>query len=209
MTDSTQRRRLVDILDNGNADNLREQWDSTEAAADFAPLPAGTYECHIMTGELGQSRKGTPQYTLTFKVIDGEYENRQVWHTLYLTAAALPMAKRDLAKIAVTDLTQLETPLPVGVIRCRVKVALRTDDNGEQYNRVKQFTVLCIDEPERDPFALAEDDAADGPGNTPETATESVESAGGNSSPRREYNMDADGDSSFDPAQLDAELSGR
>jgi len=183
------RRKLADILD-GDADNLRRQWNDTEAAQDFAPLPAATYECHIMSGELGQSRKGTPQYTIVFRVIDGEHANRQVWHRLYLTAAALPMAKRDLAKLAVTDLAQLEKPLPTGIIRCRVRVALRRDDDGTERNRVRGFDVLGIDEPERDPFAPADGAATD---DTPDAAGENGEPA-------------ADADTSFDPVALDAQL---
>ena len=57
------------------------------------------------------------------------------------------MAKRDLAKLGVTALEQLERPLPPG-IRCKVKLALRRDDDGTEYNRVKTFEVVGIDPPE-------------------------------------------------------------
>lgn len=95
---------------------------------------------------------GTPGYKLTFKVLEGDHAGRQFWHDIWLTPAALPMAKRDLGKLAVTDLEQLERPLPPG-IRCAVKLALRRDDDGSEYNRVRRFDVLGIDEPERDAFA--------------------------------------------------------
>ena len=62
------------------------------------------------------------------------------------------MAKRDLAKLGVTALEQLERPLPPG-IRCKVKLALRRDDDGTEYNRVKHFEVVGIDPPELDAFA--------------------------------------------------------
>ena len=52
----------------------------------------------------------------------------------------------------VTSLEQLERPLPPG-IRCRLKRALRQDDDGTEFNRVKTFEVVGIDEPETDPFA--------------------------------------------------------
>ena len=65
------------------------------------------------------------------------------------------MAKRDLAKLGVTALEQLERPLPPG-IRCRVKLTLRNDDDGSEYNRVKTFEVVGIDPPEVDPFAPAD-----------------------------------------------------
>ena len=62
------------------------------------------------------------------------------------------MAKRDLAKLGVTALEQLEQPLPPG-IRCKVKLALRRDDDGTEYNRVKRFEAVGIDPPEQDAFA--------------------------------------------------------
>ena len=62
------------------------------------------------------------------------------------------MAKRDLGKLGVTSLDQLEQPLPSG-IRCTVKLVLRRDDDGTEYNRVRRFDVVGIDEPERDAFA--------------------------------------------------------
>lgn len=152
----SSRRRLCDILA-GQTEEIRKQWDQTEAAADFAPLPTGHYECHVQSGELETNRNGTPQYTLTFRVVEGEYTGRQLWHPLYLTAAALPMAKRDLGKLGVTALDQLERPLPPGRIRCRVRVVLRQADDGAKFNRARSFEVLRIDEPEADPFAPAED----------------------------------------------------
>lgn len=62
------------------------------------------------------------------------------------------MAKRDLAKIGVTSLEQLDSPLPQG-IRCKIVVALRKDDDGTERNRVVRFEVLGIDEPVKDAFA--------------------------------------------------------
>lgn len=151
------RMRLTEILRGGDANRLQAAWASTEAAADLGPLPAGEYICHVIGGELetGHTR-GTPGYKLTFAVIDGEFKGRRVWHDIWLTEAALPLAKRDLGKLGVTSLEQLEQPLPQG-IRCVVKVVLRRDDDGAERNRVKSFDVVGIDLPPVDPFAPAED----------------------------------------------------
>ena len=65
------------------------------------------------------------------------------------------MAKRDLSKLGVSELDQLEQPLPAG-IRCRVKLALRKDDNGAEFNKVRRFDVEGIDAPEPDDFAPAD-----------------------------------------------------
>ena len=44
------------------------------------------------------------------------------------------MAKRDLGKLGVTEIEQLEQPLPLG-IRCSVKLALRRDDDGTTFSQ--------------------------------------------------------------------------
>jgi len=160
--DNAPRRRLTDIL-NGGADSLRDAWDRTEAAAEFAPLPAGVYTARLVRGELFTARSGTPGYKLTFRVLDGDHIGRLLWHDLWLTPQALPMTKRDLGKLGISAVEQLEAPLPPG-IRCTCKVALRRDDDGTEHNRVRGFEVLGIDaEPTLDAdFAPA--DAEGGPG---------------------------------------------
>jgi len=143
---------LSDILSADNGGNIHDLWDSTEAADDFAPLPAGKYLCRLKSGELGTSRSGTPQYTLRFEVLEGDHTGRQVWHSVYLTPAALPMTKRDLEKIGVKSLEQLESPIAKG-FRCAVQVVRRKSDDGSEHNRVRSFEVLGIDPPEVDPYA--------------------------------------------------------
>ncbi len=153
------RKSLSDILREGDRDGLASAWDTTEAASDFAPLPAGEYVARIVSGELFTSKtNATPGYKLSFRVLEGEHAGRQFWHDVWLTPAALPMAKRDLGKLGVTSIDMLERPLPAG-IRCAVKLVLRRDDDGAEYNRVRAFAVVGIDEPKRDEFAP--DDPAD------------------------------------------------
>ncbi|MBC8355096.1 MAG: DUF669 domain-containing protein [Planctomycetes bacterium] len=159
--------KLTDILGNGGGfDDFRDQWDNTEAADEFGPLPSGEYVAHIVNGELEQSRsKSTPGYKLDFKVIEGDHAGRHFWHDVWLTAAALPQAKRDLGKIGVTDLAQLEQPLP-RFIRVKAKVVLRRDDDGTENSRVRRFDVLGIDEPEKDEFAPDDDTTEAGDNST-------------------------------------------
>ena len=148
-----QRKSLSDILHNGQLGKLSQAWAETTAAKDFAPLPSGEYVCHITNGELETSRtNSTPGYKIEFTVLDGEFAKRKVWHDCWLTEAALPQSKRDLGKLGVTSLDQLNQPLPRG-IRCKVRVVLRTDDSGAQFNKVRSFEVIGLDVPERDPFA--------------------------------------------------------
>jgi hypothetical protein len=109
------RKSLVDVLNGTSRDELARQFDEAEAAGDMLPLPRGEYRCRLTDGELVTSKGGTPGYQVVFTVDDGEHKGRKLWHTSWLTAAALPMSKRDLAKLGVTSLDMLDRPLPAGV----------------------------------------------------------------------------------------------
>src|SRR5262245_8114286 len=133
------RKKLADILQlNSDREQLSHLWRATAAAEERGPLPPGEYAFRVQTGELFTSKRGTPGYKLTLEVTEGEHEGRRAWVDFWLTAAALPMTKRDLAKIGVTDLEQLERPLPPGIL-IRGKLALRRDDDGNESNRLVRF----------------------------------------------------------------------
>ena len=137
------RKSLVDVLTGSSRAELARQFDEAEAAGDMLPLPRGTYRCRVTDGELVTSKGGTPGYSLTFAVDGGEHKGRKLWHTAWLTPAALPMTKRDLAKLGVTSLDMLDGPLPPGFV-CDVKVVVRADDDGVERNRVVSFVVVEV-----------------------------------------------------------------
>ena len=136
------RKSLVDVL-GGTRDELARQFAEAEAAGDMVTLPRGTYRCRVTDGEVVTSKSGTPGFQLVFTVDDGEHKGRKLWHTAWLTPAALPMSKRDLAKLGVTSLDMLDRPLPACFV-CDVKVAVRADDDGVERNRVVSFTVVDV-----------------------------------------------------------------
>jgi hypothetical protein len=140
------RKKLSDILQqNGDRERLTGLWKTTDAAAEFAPLPKGEYVFRIVSGELFTSKsRGTPGYKLTLEVTEGEYEGRRAWCDFWLTPAALPMTKRDLAKIGVVNLEQLEQRLPSGIL-IKGKLALRTDDDGTETNRMVRFEYIGLE----------------------------------------------------------------
>lgn len=157
------RKSLSEILHNGQQSKLASAWQSTAAAGELEPLPPGEYVATIERGELFTAKSGTPGFKLSFRIIEGAHTGRHCWHDIWLTEAAVALAKRDLSKIGVASLDQLERPLPQGIV-CRVKLVLRTGDDGAEFNRVKRFDVVRIDAPPQDPFAPAADDA--GPADT-------------------------------------------
>jgi hypothetical protein len=143
--------KIVDIFGDGS-EEARRLFDSAEAAADLTPLPRGTYVCHVLEAKLIRAKTGTQGCQLTFKVLEGEHADRRVWHELWITDKAVAMTKRELGKLGVVRLEQLEKPLPQG-IRCKVEVVLRQDDEGFERNRVRDFVVVGWDQPTPDPFA--------------------------------------------------------
>ncbi|WP_165249237.1 DUF669 domain-containing protein [Paludisphaera soli] len=138
------RPRLDDILTGGSGGgNFDDLWNSTEAAGELEPLPAGTYRALVTNGELATSRaKGTPSYKLTLDVIDPpSHAGRRIWHDLWLTPPALPSTKRDLAKLGIVSPAQLRQAPRSGMV-VEVKLALRTGDDGATFNRVGSFKVV-------------------------------------------------------------------
>lgn len=145
--------KLQDILRaQGTLDTIASAWGTTEAAGDFDLLPKGEYLADVVKGDAIESQsKGTPGYRLTFEVVDGEHQGRRFWHEVWFNGGALSRTKRDLAKLGVTDLAQLERPLPA-VFRCQVTLTVRRDDDFES-NRVRKFDVVDVIRPEPDAFA--------------------------------------------------------
>ena len=145
--------KLSDIL--SDSSDFFNNWNDVKAADSFGPLPPGTYVCHIVKGEPGESRrKQTPCYTLTFRVIEGEFVGRFLWHEIWLTDAAKAIAKREFDKLGFNDpKRQMRQPIPPDRIRCRVKAVIHKDDGGNEHNTVKDFDVIGIDTPKADPFA--------------------------------------------------------
>lgn len=149
--------RLTDLLADTGQGDLATQWADTTAAAERELLPPGKYLCRVARGELGKSRTGTPRYTVRFDVMDGPHAGAAVFADHWLTAAALPQTKRDLAKLGVQSLSQLERPVPPGIV-CEVHVVIRSTDGGDQRNAVKRFNFVrhdaaAVDDPDFAPPA--------------------------------------------------------
>jgi hypothetical protein len=163
-----ERKKLSDILLNSDRERLERTWSTTKPADDLKPIPAGDYRCRVTSGELFTSKSGTPGYKLTLEVLDGEHAGRRVWHDVWLTEAALAMAKRDLAKLGIDRPEQLERPLPEGII-ISARVALKRNDDGTEYNRVVRFDFVAVEPPALEPFAPGKDEPDAKPGETTDT----------------------------------------
>ncbi len=146
-----ERKKLSDILLNSERDRIAGIWANAKPAADLKPIPPGEYRCRVMEGALFNAKGGTPGYKLTLEVREGEHAGRRLWHDIWLSEAAISLAKRDLGKLGVTSLEQLERPLPEGIIVV-AKVALRRGDSGEEFNRITRFEVIAVEPPSPEPY---------------------------------------------------------
>jgi hypothetical protein len=134
------RQSLTGIL-NGD---LAAAFNAAAPATDGLPPITDSPVLCAVSGGLKTSRGGTPGYTLVFEVVEGQFTGRRLYHDLWLTPAAMPLAKRDLARLGITTAEQLTKPIPPGIL-CEVKHVVRTDDDGVQRNAVKSFAVTGVD----------------------------------------------------------------
>jgi hypothetical protein len=145
------RMKLSEILANPDRGSLEHAWNKTTPADERKPLPAGEYRCRLLEGSLFNANSGTPGYKLAFEVIEGEHAGRRVWHDIWLTEAAMPMAKRDLARIGIERFQELDRPLPEGII-VSATIRVRRNDNGIEFNHIVSYRVVANEPPVGDPF---------------------------------------------------------
>jgi hypothetical protein len=152
------KKSLTEILHAGNGGSwINSDWNSVAPAPEFAPLPAGRYVAHLIDKSFAESSKGTPGVKLVFAVVEGEHKGRKLWYDIWLTEAAKPQARRDLAKLGIMNKAQLEAALPTDKrIRCELRVVTRTGDSGDTFNVVRSFEAVgVVDVPQEpaDPYA--------------------------------------------------------
>jgi len=143
------RRSFSDIAAGEDAQAFAARFDATAPADELQPIPVGRYQCLVVAGEFSSSRNATPGYRVEFQVREGEHAGRRLWLDCWLSEKALPLARRDLAKLGIDRFEQLQKPLPRGLL-ADVKVGLRTGEDGAQWNRVLDFAIVgrvSVDDP--------------------------------------------------------------
>ena len=142
-------KRLTDILGNSEVDAIRQTWAATEASGESGPLPGGEYLA-VVGGVRRRQNWHAERENPARGPSPSVHESATVARC-WLTPAAMPGSKRDLMKLGILDLEQLNRPIPPGII-VSVKVALRKDDDGTERNRLTKFDVLRIEPPMPNPF---------------------------------------------------------
>jgi hypothetical protein len=152
------RKSLSDILQGDQRARLQAAWDTAKPADELTPLPKGEYVAALESTESFQAKTGTAGFKLTFRVVEGPCAGRKCWYDVWLTEAAASMTLRDLSKLGINHVEQLDQPTPQGIV-CTVKVVVRKNDDGGEFTKVKSFDVLRIEPPTSDPFAPANTDS--------------------------------------------------
>ncbi len=122
-------------------------FDATTVEPDegFTPIPAGQYTAVITGSEMKKTNAGNGEYlSLTFQIIEGQYENRLIWTNLNIknpNETAVKIAKGELSAIcrAVDVLKpQDSSELHDIPLLINIKVA-RRKDTGDLRSEIKGY----------------------------------------------------------------------
>ncbi len=132
---------------------LADAFNGTPPAEVLDPIPAGEYQARAVDARLDETRTGTPFYAMRLDVVAGEHAGRRLVARWYLSPAALPYSRRDLAALGLDAFARLERgDVPGGLLR--VRVALRRDDDGTGRNEVRSV-LPCASSASPPPLAAA------------------------------------------------------
>lgn len=152
---------------NGNSNNdAFGAFDAIEAAAEYAPLPAGAYTSRVVRGSKETTKSGTPYYRIVFEVLnEGEHKAKKVSRPFWFTPKAMPYSKRDLAPFGLTTAASLSAPFPPPgrEIVCRLTVTLQIDDDGQERNDIRKIEIVSTSDSPALKFGVPPQPAKGGP----------------------------------------------
>ena len=91
---------MNEAVDFSEGDSLVVDFNSVDDVS-FEAMPKGVYPVVVDECEFGYSQsKGTPMWTLTLEVSEGEYAGRKLFTHLVFAGAGLPITKRQIGRIA-------------------------------------------------------------------------------------------------------------
>jgi hypothetical protein len=146
-----------------------------QEGSNFELIPAGDYTAQIIEAVISQPKSGDGQMlALTWKICDGDYENRQIWQTLcyqHSNKQTQDIARRTLKDICTAlDIHEQVSDSEVFKFKpARVRISIVSDKNGQfdDQNRIKRVQPLAT-KPEPTPAPSASPaPKATGPGAAP------------------------------------------
>ena len=143
-----------------------------QEGSDFKLIPKGDYTAEIIEAEIRQPKSGDGHMlALTWRILEGDYEGRQVWDTLcydHSNQMAQDIARRRLKDICTAlDITEQVTDPEVFKYKpARVRIGIQEDKYGQfdDQNRIKRIFPL------QEPDAVALEAASKPKGPAPAAA---------------------------------------
>ena len=123
-------------------------------AVEFEPLPAGSYAVQCAGCKASTSKKGFPKWDWNWKVVEGEFEKRQIFDSISFHPNALGRTKAVLKGLGIdTQGRQKLSPSQVvnmyAIARVVIEPSTMVDpDTGELYpprNRIKSLKRTSFD----------------------------------------------------------------
>ena len=121
-----------------------------QEGSNFELIPAGDYVAQIVEVDIRQPKSGDGHMlAFTWKICDGEYENRQIWQTLcyqHSNTQTQDIARKMLKDICVAlGITEHVTDPEVFKFKpARVRISIEVDKYGQydDQNRIKRVRPL-------------------------------------------------------------------
>ncbi len=122
-----------------------------EVKTDFEPLPDGDYLCQVEAAESKRTKKLDGTYVkVTFSVLEGDYENRKIWHNFNTTNPnpqavdiGLSQLKAFFVAAGVTDGLQFEDESEIATQlegqSCLCTVRTKTREGYSPTNEITKF----------------------------------------------------------------------
>jgi hypothetical protein len=131
-------------------------FDSTEPAPEFAPVPPGIYTARVLRGEYTTTKAGADGYRVRFLIVEGEQKDKTLIRTWTFGPRAIGYTKRDLSLFGLTTSAKLLSPFPeAGRTYCvRLVVALQRGEDGIERNDIKRIDLLRVEESPAAAFML-------------------------------------------------------
>ena len=127
---------LLEMFD----DNPLDAFDAAEAAPEMGPLPKGAYIAKVERIQLNlDPTNGTPNCTVTFRIIEGPFTGRMLVLRAWLTESAMSHTKRDLGKIGIKSGADMKAGRFDAEAIFKLLVSQRANDDGEIYNNIIRF----------------------------------------------------------------------
>jgi hypothetical protein len=121
------------------------RFDEIPSSGDFPALPEDRYTVECVEARLETSKAGNKKITTQFKVTEGEFENRRLWHDFSLVQSALFNLKNYFEAAGLSTEGEIEyDDLPKLMEGTKVTAFVTQQEfNNKLQNRMKNWAPIA------------------------------------------------------------------